>query len=372
VRPSLLQILRCPACHGALEVLERRAQSPAGRLRDGLLGCRRCAARYPVLRWVPRLLPAGELTEEERGAALASQRPVAAQPVEEPHDREAARCEIERLTRAKILYADLPPRLRARAEQNLEYLLHHTEEKGKFVRTVAPHARGNPRVIADLGGGQGGTLKSFREHYRPAISLLVDLDPVWVEVAALREPENEVVRADAIRLPLADRSIDLLVTTAALEHIPDWRRAVGEMARAARQTLLCYGPNGGFPFDFGHLDAPLVTWLPPRAGVGVARLFHGLRRTGRTAESIRRERAVTFYIPRSAVVRELRRRGMIVTNVFDEFLRESVQEDYHLRAAGLKRFLARHDRLRALFAGSLRRLGMEPNVYLFFSPREPS
>jgi uncharacterized protein YbaR (Trm112 family) len=371
VRPSLLEILRCPLCHERLEVLERRAQTDAGRLRDGLLGCRACGARYPVLRWIPRLLPAAELTAGEREAAIVTDRPAATRIVEEPHDREAAEREITRLTREKILYTELPPRLRERAERNLDYLLHHTEEKRKFVDTARPHARGTLRVIADLGGGQGGTLKSFREEYRPEISLLVDIDPGWVEVAVLREPENEVVRADGTRLPLADQAIDLLVTTAALEHIADWRGALREMARTSRQTLLCYGPNGSFPYDFGHLDAPLVTWLPPGAGARVARLYHALRRTGRTLESIRQERAVTFYIPRRAAVRELRRQGMQVTNVFGEFLRHTVRESYHLRAAGLKRLLARHGRLRGLFARSLCLLGMEPNVYLFFSARRP-
>jgi SAM-dependent methyltransferase len=270
------------------------------------------------------------------------------------------------MVREKLLVDDLPPKLRERAEADVEYRVHHSEDKEKFVLTAAPFLAEPPQTIMDLGGGQGGTLTSFRRRYQPRTPLLVDLDPEMVEIARLRDPDTEVVRGDALRLPLPDGGIDFLVSTATLEHIPDWRKTLDEMARVACCGLISYGPNAIFPYDFGHLDAPLVTWLPDGPGAHAAHCWHRLRRTGRTMESIRNELNQTFYIPRTAVVRQLKSQGLEVDNVFAEFLRHSVRESYHMRAGGLKRLLARQSWLRELFARFFLVLGAEPNVYLFF------
>jgi SAM-dependent methyltransferase/uncharacterized protein YbaR (Trm112 family) len=367
VRPETLALLRCPACHGELRIARRDAVGDRGRLAAGVLACRACARRYPVLAWVPRLLPEPALTAGEREALEApAGRAAPREERDQPLAPEALRRLLEQRVRRKLLHPGLPPKLRARAERDVAYRVAHTEEKAKFVRTVESRLRRRPRTILDLGGGQGGTLSAFRRRYEPQTALLLDLDPDWVEIARLRDPATEVIRADAARAPLADGAIDLLVSTATLEHLPDWRATLAEIVRISREGLLSYGPNGLFPYDFGHLDAPFVTWLSPSSAARVAHLFHRLRRTGRTRESIAAELEVTLYIPRPAVVAELRARGAEVENVFEEFLRHAVAESYHLRAGGLKRTLARAPLLRALFAKALLLLRAEPNVYLYY------
>jgi hypothetical protein len=168
-------------------------------------------------------------------------------------------------------------------------------------------------------------------------------------------------------MPLADGSFDLLVTTATLEHIRDWKGALKEMARVSQSGLICYNPNGRFPYDIGHLDAPFVTWLPPGPAARVAYLFHRLRGTGRTMESIRKELSVTFYIPRGAVVRQLRTEGLNVENAFGVFLEHSVADRYHLHGGRLMGLMRRYPWLRSLLVNLFVRTGSEPNVYLFFS-----
>ncbi|MCK4413452.1 MAG: methyltransferase domain-containing protein [Candidatus Eisenbacteria sp.] len=373
MRPETLSLLRCPACHGNLDVARRHALGRTGRLCAGILACRACDRRYPVIDWIPRLLPHESLTPAERAELAASPERDEPQTVsEEQLAPDELRRLLETRVRSKLLHPGMPPKLRARAERDVAYRVEHTGEKGKFVRTAEPYLTQRPERILDLGGGQGGTLTAFRQRYRPTTAMLLDLDPDWVEIARWRDPETEVIRADATRAPLADGAIDLLVSTATLEHLPDWRGALAEIVRISREGLLSYGPNGRFPYDFGHLDAPFVTWLRPHAAAHVAHLCHRLRRTGRTLTSIEQELAVTFYIPRSAVVRELRRRGVEVVNVFEEFLGHAVAESYHPRAGGLKRTLARFPWLRTLFAKGLLIAGAEPNVYLYYRrPRVP-
>src|SRR4051794_14785696 len=53
---GLLDVLRCPDCQGALTVHD--ARDADGEIESGTLACEVCAARYPVIRFVPRFVPA--------------------------------------------------------------------------------------------------------------------------------------------------------------------------------------------------------------------------------------------------------------------------------------------------------------------------
>jgi len=376
VKLETLPYFRCVGCAAPLEVGARRAVSPEGRLRDGLLGCRGCGARYPVIAWVPRLLPEGELTDDERAALGAlgasgeggGRRDPEIVP-EERWSEEELRRQMEGRVRAKIALPEAPEKLRQRAEQDVAYRVYHTEDKGKFVRTARTFLTREPRRILDVGGGQGGGLTAFRREFRPELSLLLDLDPEWVELAWLRDPDTEVIRADATRMPLVDGAFDLMFSTATLEHIPDWRAAVREVVRVCAEGLLCYNPNAGFPYDAGHLDAPFVTWLPRGPAAGVALAWHRLRRTGRSYSSIRSELEVTHYIHRARVVRQFRRCDAEVENALREFLRQTVQEAYHLRGGRLLGFLRNHPGWRDFAANLFIWTGTEPNAYLYYRRR---
>ena len=72
----------------------------------------------------------------------------------------------------------------------------------------------------------------------------------------------------------------------------------------------------------------------------------------------------TFYLPRFQVTRELRKYGQ-VRNVFCDFMRHSVQADYHYIGGRAKVFLSRHPHLLDALTGLLVAAGIEPMVYLF-------
>jgi SAM-dependent methyltransferase len=56
VKPDVLEILRCPRCADRM-LLEGRDRGGDVEVETGELVCRGCAARYPVRRFVPRLVP---------------------------------------------------------------------------------------------------------------------------------------------------------------------------------------------------------------------------------------------------------------------------------------------------------------------------
>jgi uncharacterized protein YbaR (Trm112 family) len=58
VRPDLLEILRCPICHGEL-VLTVRAREGTD-IVTGNLHCPKCSADYPIEDGIPDMLPPDE------------------------------------------------------------------------------------------------------------------------------------------------------------------------------------------------------------------------------------------------------------------------------------------------------------------------
>lgn len=77
-------------------------------------------------------------------------------------------------------------------------------------------------------------------------------------------PGMRFVHADALGLPFADGSFDLVHASAVLEHvgsIENQARMVAECLRVARRGVCLTTPNRWFPIEF-HTQLPLVHWLP--------------------------------------------------------------------------------------------------------------
>ena len=59
MRRCLVELLACPECQGAVEVVESREENTLRILR-GTLRCTSCARHYPIDKGVPRLVKAAE------------------------------------------------------------------------------------------------------------------------------------------------------------------------------------------------------------------------------------------------------------------------------------------------------------------------
>jgi len=70
--------------------------------------------------------------------------------------------------------------------------------------------------------------------------------------------------ANALDLPFADRSFDLVHSSAVLEHVGSREcqaRMIAECLRVARRGICLTTPNRWFPIEF-HTQVPLLHWLP--------------------------------------------------------------------------------------------------------------
>jgi len=126
------------------------------------------------------------------------------------------------------------PVVRLFAEQRLE-LLASWVDLGAVERAL------------DVGCGDG-----FSTYYtRQRINRIhaTDRSPVMLARHPLRQ-EGCVVSADALALPYADASFDLVYGWEILHHISDPAQVVSEMARVSRRLVLVIEPNRNHPAQF--------------------------------------------------------------------------------------------------------------------------
>lgn len=370
---EIIELLCCPECGHALTIsrtLEKINVDGLEFIRTGLLRCIACEAKYPIIERIPRLVRTENLTDEETEKQklcenfLSQDTKIAIErPVEESRKYQIIREKVIERLKPKSLKSE---KLRKRLEHDIEYRILHTEKKDKLIKTCLPYLKKNPETIVEIGGGQGGTIDCFSRYFGPRISISLDMDPNWMEISIIRNPFVNAIRADATNLPLKTQSVDLVLTTSTLEHIKDWRTVTREIARVGRNALVGYGPNKWFFYDWGHLDAPFVTFLPKAMSAPVAYFFHWARKTGRSYKSIRNELNRTYYISRNEVTRALEKYGT-VKNVFSDFLYHSVYSDYHYVGGKFKQFLKAHPMVLRVLAFLLVMFRIEPIIYIFFT-----
>lgn len=82
------------------------------------------------------------------------------------------------------------------------------------------------------------------------------------------------LRGDAMCLPVADGSIDVIICAQVYEHVPDDESLVAEMFRVLKPGGIVFfsGPNKLFPIE-PHYFLPFLHWLPGRLADGYLRVL---------------------------------------------------------------------------------------------------
>lgn len=94
-------------------------------------------------------------------------------------------------------------------------------------------------IILEVGCGRGAGAKLIRKVFEPARLLIMDLDIRMIHMAktCLLTDESaclSVYVGDAVSLPFKSNSLDALFGFGFLHHVPDWRRALVEVARVLK------------------------------------------------------------------------------------------------------------------------------------------
>lgn len=105
---------------------------------------------------------------------------------------------------------------------------------------LRPWLEGRSVTLLDVATGSGDVPADLRRHF-PGVGLFgLDMHPVTIAEAARRVPGCAFVRGDALRLPFADASVDYVISSLFLHHLPEQQivEVMAEMWRVARRGVL--------------------------------------------------------------------------------------------------------------------------------------
>jgi hypothetical protein len=176
------------------------------------------------------------------------------------------------------------------------------------------------------------------------------------------ERSIDAVRADVQMLPFRDASFALVATAFMLEHVPDWRAGLASMARVGERVFVAFGPNKLFPFEVGHLDAPLAGTLPRPLAAYAAWAWKAGTGDYRTLRRVREIQSEVFHVASPTFRRQARRLGLRVTNLFPALV-DTILRDPDAPRTRARRALQAAPRLARWAARGLTAVGMEPQIY---------
>jgi uncharacterized protein YbaR (Trm112 family) len=251
VRDSLLALIACPDCKGALE-LRRGVREPDGHVLEGELGCAGCGAGFPIRRGVPRLLRTGASREQATARRFGAQWKI---------------------------FSRLAP-----------------YQEQKLLEWIHPFGRAElaGRVVYEAGCGKGRHSVVVAEWGARALVALDLSDAVEVAFEHTREWTNaHVAQGDLLDPPLR-RAFDVAFSVGVLHHLP--------APRAGFEALTAPLVDGGrvLAWVYGHesnewvvryvdplrtrltsrLPEPLLYWLtlPPALGLRAASQLYASER----------------------------------------------------------------------------------------------
>jgi hypothetical protein len=111
------------------------------------------------------------------------------------------------------------------------------------------------------------TSSNFFENLYPhprRITALSNQDAAWMET---HYPGLTFVQSNALSMPFADASFDLVFSNAVVEHVgnaENQKQFLRECARVSRRFIFLTTPNRYHPVEF-HTVLPLIHFLPPKA-----------------------------------------------------------------------------------------------------------
>jgi ubiquinone/menaquinone biosynthesis C-methylase UbiE len=154
------------------------------------------------------------------------------------------------------------------------------EAQKKALLTFSGKADSEPLLVADIGCGPGASSAIWA---RPGHLVVgIDINSALVELAASRAKEAKIpprfLVGSADHLPLRDGTFDVCLAPELLEHVPDWRSCLSEIARVLKPGGVAYLSTTNTLCPQQHeFNLPLYSWYPAR----LKRHFETLAMTSR-------------------------------------------------------------------------------------------
>jgi SAM-dependent methyltransferase len=205
LKPSIVSLLVCPACHHSLDIVAEKVE--VSEVMEGNLVCRGCTSRFPIVRGVPRFF---------RKALDAEQKATAA----------------------------------AFGYEWTHYSTLTSADAKEFLAWIAPLAPANfkDRIVLDAGCGKGRHI-FLAAQFGARTVIGVDLSDA-VE-AAFRNTQNlpnvHVIQADILDLPFM-KPFDLAYSVGVIHHLPvpksGFTTLSSHVKPGGRVSIWVYGKEG--------------------------------------------------------------------------------------------------------------------------------
>jgi ubiquinone/menaquinone biosynthesis C-methylase UbiE len=129
------------------------------------------------------------------------------------------------------------------------------ESNIRLITTCMRLARARPGArIADLGCGSGVFTDLLRSLGYNAVGL--DISPKLIALGRAKYPDLEFLEGDVEQLPFPDASVDGVLLSGLLHHLPDPARCAGEVFRVLKPggCFVAFDPNRMNPFMYLYRD----------------------------------------------------------------------------------------------------------------------
>jgi SAM-dependent methyltransferase len=162
------------------------------------------------------------------------------------------------------------------------------------------------QTVLDVGCGPGFYTKALRA----AGAHVIPLDNSRAQLELAGDPPEGALLGDAMDLPLADASVDGVLSSNMLEHTPDPWLVLDEIERVLRPGGWAYVSFTNWCSPWGGHDISPYHYLGPRLGLRLYERSHGPPRKNRPGEEL-------FPLHIGPTLRDLRRRPGVVVDAVE-------------------------------------------------------
>jgi SAM-dependent methyltransferase/uncharacterized protein YbaR (Trm112 family) len=218
MKKSLLQIVACPLCHGAL-TCESLKETAVGEVESGIIRCA-CGASFPLIAGVPRLLPPAlqSMLWEMHPDFFSSYREQLPQALLPDEEKRSEKSNEDRATKAQ---RDTARSFGYEWQAFSEMLPDYESNFRWYFERFTPDSFAGKRVL-DAGCGTGRhTFHMTRSGAGEVIAM--DFSQA-IEVAARNNrdnPNTHFVQADIYHPPFLPDTFDFVYSLGVLHHLPD-------------------------------------------------------------------------------------------------------------------------------------------------------
>ncbi len=141
------------------------------------------------------------------------------------------------------------------------------QRKAKKIQRLLKHVRGvrlEQSRCLDIGCSSAVVTQGLAPLFQSIVGIEFDYEALAQSpIPRPFEGNLTLVNGDAMALPFANHSFDVILCAQVYEHVPDDTRLAAEMYRVLRPGGVVFfsGPNQSFPYEF-HYHLPFLHWLP--------------------------------------------------------------------------------------------------------------